>query len=299
MPQTPDVPGRRDADFSEAVLADLFRYPRKGNGIAFVLWLLTGIAGGHRFYLDRTATGLLMLFTGGGAAIWWLADLFYIRKMVLAYNEEQAKCEASGRPPKALSFMPMTRGATLPPFPTWVEKRGGRARLIGDVLVLAIAGAGVGIFTSSTGNVEPMIVIIALSAITLLGARWHALATTPILRVFDRWSHRLRLFYYVNDPGGPLTLFFRPIIGILSAPFVKRARAEAWLYLELGAWFTIIFTGIDVIESISIGSSGLDIDPSVFIGDLMMTFVSIYAFAAPIGSSRTASSSAWPTSKTW
>jgi TM2 domain-containing membrane protein YozV len=283
MPQTPDVPARRDADFSAAVLEDLFRYPRKGNGIAYVLWLLTGVAGGHRFYLDRTVTGLLMLFTGGGAAIWWLVDLFYIRKLVTAYNDEQAGREATGRPPKALSFMPMTRGATLPPLPTWVEKRRGRARLIGDVLVLAIAGIGVGLFTSGTGNFEPAIVIIALSAIILLGARWNTLATIPILRVFDRWSHRLRLFYYVNDPGGPLTLFFRPITGILSAPFVKRARAEAWLYLELGAWFTIIFTGIDVLESIRFGSSGIDIDPGVFLGDLMLTFASIYAFAAPIG----------------
>ena len=278
-----EVPEHRDADFSDAVLEDLYRYPRKRNGIAYVLWALTGVAGGHRFYLDRTATGLLMLFTGGGAVIWWIVDLFLIRKMVHAYNEEQTEREATGRPPKALSFMPMARGATLPPFPRWVEKRGGRARLIGDVVVLTIAGAGVGVFTSRTGNYEPVIVIIALSAITLLGARWSALATIPILRVFDRWSHRLRLFYYVNDPGGPLTLFLRPIIGVVSAPFVKRARAEAWLYLELGAWFTIIFTAVDVIDSISIESSGLDIDPSIFFLDLVMTFASIYAFAAPIG----------------
>ena len=34
MPQTPDMPARRDADFSAAVLEDLFRYPRKGNGLS-------------------------------------------------------------------------------------------------------------------------------------------------------------------------------------------------------------------------------------------------------------------------
>ncbi len=278
-----DAASRRDADFSRAVLEDLYHYPRKRTWLAFVLWLLTGIAGGHRFYLDRTGTGLLMLFTGGGAAIWWLIDLFLVRKMVAAFNEEQAEREAMGLPPKGLSFMPPATGATLPPFPDWVEKRGGRARLIGDVIVLTIAGIGVGVFASSTGNFEPVIAIVALSAITLLGARWDALATIPILRAFDRWSHRLRLFYYTNDPGGPLQLFFRPIVGLVSAPFRERAQAEARLYLQLGAWFTIIFTGADVIQSVGIDSSGLTISPGVFFQDLVMTFASIYAFAAPIG----------------
>lgn len=283
LPQLPAVPSRRDADFSRAVLEDLYRYPRKRAWIAFALWALTGVAGGHRFYMDKIGTGLVMLFTGGGALIWWVVDLFLIPKMVRIFNEEQTERQATGRPPKALSFMPPAHGATLPPFPTWVKERGGRARLLGDVVVLTIAGFGVGIFASRTGIYEPVITIGALSAIILLGARWDSLATIPILRGFDRWSHRLRLFYYTNDPGGPLKLFFRPIIGLFTAPFQKRARAEAWLYLQLGAWFTIIFTGFDVLESVGIGSSGLDIEPSVFLVDLAMTFASIYAFAAPIG----------------
>jgi TM2 domain-containing membrane protein YozV len=273
----------RHADFSRAVLEDLYRYPRKNPRIAFALWALTGLFGGHRFYLDRTGTGLIMMFTSGGAVIWWLVDLWLIRKMVLEFNEEQAQREMEGLPPKALSFMPPARGATLPPFPEWVAKRGGRKRLYGDVLVLAIDGVAVGAFASKSGNYEPVIAILALSAITLLGARWDALATVPLLRGFDRWSHRLRLFYYTNDPGGPLKLFFRPIVGLVSAPFRKRARAEAWLYLQVGAWFTIVFTGLDVVQSVGIGAAGLDFHPLSFVMDAATTFASIYAFAAPIG----------------
>jgi hypothetical protein len=171
----------------------------------------------------------------------------------------------------------------LPPRPDWIAKRSGRARLSGDLVVLVLAGISVGAISSSTGNVEPIIAIVALSAITLLGARWDALATIPILRNFDRWSHRLRLYYYVNDPGGPLTLFFRPILGLITAPFRKRARAEAWLYLQIGLWFTIIFTGMDLVQAITIDAQGLSIHPMDFLGDVAVTLVSIYAFATPIG----------------
>jgi TM2 domain-containing membrane protein YozV len=282
QPQVGAVPPR-PPDFSRAVLEDLYRYPRKQVAIAYVLWALTGLFGGHRFYLDRTGTGVLMLFSGGGGVIWWIIDAFFIRKIVDAFNAEQAEREDSGLPPKALSFMPPLRGATLPPVPEWVAKRGGRKRVYGDVIVLSIAGISVGVFAQNSGNYEPVIAIVALCAITLLGARWDALANIPLLRGFDRWSHRLRLYYYMNDPGGPLQLFFRPLVGLLSAPFRKRARAEAWLYLQLGAWFTIIFTAVDVVQAVGIGASGVALHPASYITDLVLTFASIYAFAAPIG----------------
>jgi TM2 domain-containing membrane protein YozV len=273
----------RHADFSRAVLEDLYRYPRKKNAVARWFWALTGLFGGHRFYLDRPGTGLLMFFTGGGALIWWIVDAFYVKKFVLAYNEDQAQREATGLPPKALDFMPPLRNAALPPVPAWVAKRGGRKRIVGDVFVLAVAGIAVGALASNTGNFEAVITIVVLSAITLLGARWDALVHIPVLRGLDRWSHRLRLFYYVNDPGGPLVLFFRPIVGLLSAPFRKKARAEAWLYLQLGAWFTIVFTGLDVVQLTGIATADFGIHPLNLLGDTAITFVSIYAFATPIG----------------
>jgi hypothetical protein len=154
--------------------------------------------------------------------------------------------------------------------------------------VLAVAGLSVGAFSAASGVYEPIVTIVALSAITLLGARWDALASVPMLRSFDRWSHRLRLFYYINDPGGPLQLFFRPLLGLLTAPFRRRARTEAWLYLQLGVWFTIVFTGLDLLQAVSVGADGVSVHPIDFLFDAAMTFASVYAFAAPIGAILTA-----------
>lgn len=274
---------RRHPDFSRAVLEDLYRYPQKHYRLTVVLWALTGLVGGHRFYLDRPLTGLLMLCTGGGAVVWWLVDLFLLRDMVHRFNEDQTQRQAAGLPPSALSFMPPARGATLPPSPTWISKRGGRRRLFADLIVLVAAGVGAGAFASSTGTYEPVVTTVALCAITLLGARWDTLADIPILRSFDRWSHRLRLFYYTNDPGGPLQLFFRPIVGLVSAPFRKRARAEAWLYLQLGVWFTVLFSGLDLLEVVTISTAGITVHPADLLVDGIMTFGSVYALAAPIG----------------
>lgn len=276
----------RHADFSRSVLDDLYRYPRKHLELAFLFWALTGLVGGHRFYLERPLTGLLMLCTGGGALIWWLLDLWRLRAMVDRLNADQMQRRQQGLPPRALAFMPPLRGAPLPPRPTWVALRGGRRRLFGDLLVLLAAGTAVGAFAAASGTPEPIVTILALAGITLLGARWNALATLPVLRAFDRWSHRLRLFYYTNDPGSPLRLFFRPLVGFVSAPLSRRARTEATLYLQMGGGFTALFAAIDLLQAVQLGEQGPELPLSSLGGlaaDALLTFVSIYAFAAPIG----------------
>ena len=276
----PQVEGRGDLDFSRAVLDKLYSYPSKRRAVAYPLWVLTGLFGGHRFYLDRTGTGLLMFFTGGGAGLWWLIDVFFIPRMVRTFNEDQALRKAAGLAPRQLSFMP-AKGETLPPRPFWAAKRSKRTRLIADSIVMMLAGGSLGAFASGTGNYEPIIAVLALIAITLLGTRWDALAHLPILRGFDRWAHRLRLFYYVNDPGGAVSLALRQVLAIFA--FVrKRGRAEARLYLQLGVWFTIIFTGLDLIQAFGIGSSD-GFNPGSLVMDMFQTFFAVYAFAAPIG----------------
>jgi hypothetical protein len=73
------------------------------------------------------------------------------------------------------------------------------------------------------------------------------------------------------------------MVGLVSAPFRKRARAEAWLYLQLGVWFTVLFSGLDVLEVVSISAAGITVHPMDLLVDAIMTFGSVYAFAAPIG----------------
>lgn len=268
----------RSPDFSRSVLEDVYRYRRKRQEVAWGLWLVTGLFGGHRFYMGRTISGLLMLATGGGGGIWWFVDAFFVNRMVQDYNERQAEREKVGLPPIEMDFMPaIPTDEEMAGEPAWAGKRDGRARLAGDALVLLIAGAALGGVTASRGDFEALAAVLVLIAITVLGARWDP--TLPLLGELDRWSHRLRLYYRFNDPGGPLSLMFRPLVGPLTAWFRKRARFEVRLYLQLGAVFTIGFTLLDLLQA----SAGGDFDATGLAGDLFFTFFSVYAFATPIG----------------
>lgn len=277
----------RDPDLSEAVLDELYRYPRKSPRLAWLLWAATGFLGGHRFYLERTATGVVMLFTSGGLFVWWLLDGLKLRRMVDEYNEEQDRRERLGLPPAELSFMPSFDRRLLAGPPLWAARRSGRGRVVGDVLVLFLAGLLLGAVSRSTGNFEGTVAILVLIAVTVLGARWEELARRPVLRALDRWSHRLRLYYFVNDPGAPLSLLVRPVTGSFAALFRKRARAEARIYLQLGAVFVLLFTLIDLTQAI--GDSGGTLAGTLrgLAREMGVTLIIIYAFASPIGATLT------------
>ena len=75
---------------------------KKSTGITYLLWLLLGGIGAHRFYMGRTGTGVIYLAlqvlgwvtmaTGLGifmfiaVGIWWLIDAFLIPSMVRQNN---------------------------------------------------------------------------------------------------------------------------------------------------------------------------------------------------------------------
>lgn len=59
---------------------------RKDPRVAYRLWLVVGIFGGHRFYLGDTGRSIAMLFTLGGLGLWTLADVFVIGRRVRAVN---------------------------------------------------------------------------------------------------------------------------------------------------------------------------------------------------------------------
>jgi hypothetical protein len=287
---------RVDPDFAREVLEDLYAYRRKRKLVAWFAWGLFGWAGGHRFYLERPGTGLLMLFTGGGVLIWWAVDGFLLKRMLREHDAEQDRRRQAGLPPLELAFMPPLATDVLREPPPWTmawHRRGrfrNRLRLVGDLLVILIAGSILGTLADARGGEEAVFAAVAVIAITLLGGYVGWLDRVPLLRGLIRWSHRLRLFYYYNQPGSPPILLFRPVLGIIMAPFRRRDRAEARLYIEIGAVFTLIFLTLDIIEDVAgpFGDMGLAaIAPPRLLGlwmqEVFMTFLLIYAFVTPIG----------------
>ena len=281
-----------DADFAEEILAELYTYPRRRAWVAWTLWLFLGWFGGHRFYLDRYGTGLLMMFTGGGLLVWWVADGFSIAAMVRDFNADQALREKVRQPPRELDFMPPLSRDVLSRPPEWTEKwqlaGAGRSgmRLTGDVMVLLITGLGLGSVASAAGVYEGVAAVIVLAALTAGGAGAGAVAHLPVVHQLIRWNHRLRLFYYYNKPGNPLALLFRPVTAAVLAPFRKRDRAEVRLYLQLGGVFTLLFLLLDLAEALAADGLGALSPGSLFglwVREAVTTFIVIYAFATPIG----------------
>lgn len=70
---------------------------KKSQGVSYLLWLILGGIGAHRFYIGRTVTGIVLLvlwllglFTAGitwiVVFIWWIVDGFLIPGMVREKN---------------------------------------------------------------------------------------------------------------------------------------------------------------------------------------------------------------------
>lgn len=289
------VTGSFDADFAADVLADLYAYRPKRRWLAFLLWATLGWFGGHRFYLDRSGTGLLMLFSLGGALMWWIVDGFLITGMVNAHNVEQARRRREGLPPLELSFMPPLSRDVLDAPPEWtiLRRQRSRARRIlrfgGDVLVLIVAGLALGAVAKRLDVWEAILAVLALVVLTFAGASVGRFGHMPVVRGLLRWSHRLRLFYYYNKPGNPAALLFRPVTAALLAPFRRRGRAEVRLYLQLGGVFTAAFLLLDfggeVLGFLFGGQSGPGMTDllGLWIREAVLTFIVIFAFATPIG----------------
>ena len=54
--------------------------------VAYVLWLLFGLIGIHKFYLNKIFMGILYIFTGGLFFIGWFIDLYTLPSQVELYN---------------------------------------------------------------------------------------------------------------------------------------------------------------------------------------------------------------------
>ena len=58
----------------------------KNPKVAYALWAVTGLFGGHRFYVGDTGRSIAMLFTLGGLGLWTLADVLFIARRVRTVN---------------------------------------------------------------------------------------------------------------------------------------------------------------------------------------------------------------------
>lgn len=69
--------GLNETAFKAAINSEL-RDPQQ-----MLIWALLGI---DRFFLDDTVLGVVKVVTGGGLGIWWIIDLFSIKKRTFEYN---------------------------------------------------------------------------------------------------------------------------------------------------------------------------------------------------------------------
>ena len=57
--------------------------------LAYLLWLFTGMLGGHKFYLEKIGMGILYAVTGGIFGIGWFIDLFTLGMQVDNFNAKK------------------------------------------------------------------------------------------------------------------------------------------------------------------------------------------------------------------
>jgi len=70
----------------------VFERNEKSKGVAYILWLLFGWLGVHRFYAGKTGSGLAQLLLSlsvvglGVTIIWWIVDAFLVPDMINQHN---------------------------------------------------------------------------------------------------------------------------------------------------------------------------------------------------------------------
>ncbi len=274
------------------ILDDLYEYPLKRRSFAYLLWIFLGVFGAHRFYLNRTWTGLAMLLTFGGALIWWVVDFFLIPRMVFRQNTIQGQRRDLGLPPTGLAFLPPSDGSELAAPPRWFDpasRRGtrGARKALADAIVLVVAGYALGAVSRATGTIEAIAAVGALVVVLNFGSQLAPLHHVPLVGDLVRWSYRLRLFYHHVKPGSAFARLFRPVVGVFYAPFRKKSRAEVGLYLRLGGAFVVLFLledlATEVVQPFVTRASLAGLTGVWWVKDVVLTLAYIFAFTAPIG----------------
>jgi predicted transcriptional regulator len=115
-------------------------------GIAYLLWFLSGfgVLGFHRFYLGKTPTGLLWMFTRGLGTVGAIFDFFTLPGQV---RDANIRAALFGRPQWRTHFH-RSRG------PGWRDVQDGAARIVREKetverVILKLAKQNGGILSSS------------------------------------------------------------------------------------------------------------------------------------------------------
>jgi hypothetical protein len=77
----------------------------KSRGVALALAAVLGLFGGHRFYVNKTGTGVLMAVTLGGCGLWWLYDLILVASG--SFRDADGRLVRRWDPEEALAAGPM------------------------------------------------------------------------------------------------------------------------------------------------------------------------------------------------
>lgn len=289
--------GGLDDQVHDQLVRELHTYPRKNVRISLVLWVFAGFLGVHRIYLGQLGYGLLMMLTGGGLLVWWLIDGFRLRKMVEAFNEEQAKRQEQDQPPIGMEFVPVVTSDTFHSLPAWADRRLYKngvkqsfsrllSELTADIVALLIFGYILGSITAETEYRAAAYAVIVMAFMINFVDYLLPYHNWPIARGMIHWDYKLRLYYHFNEPGKRWKLYLRPLFGILTAPFNKKSRSEVLLYLELGSVFIVgraiigLYNGNtwDLIVNMDLlGFAGS------WISGLFLGFITVFGFAGPIG----------------
>lgn len=78
-------------------------------GVAYILLLIAGLFGAHRYYVGRQSSAITMTIltlTVVGAvvtAVWWIVDLFLTAGLVAEYNNPQGEAHEMRHDPAAWS----------------------------------------------------------------------------------------------------------------------------------------------------------------------------------------------------
>ena len=77
----------------------------KSRGVALALGTILGLFGGHRFYVGKTGTGVLMAVSIGGLGMWYLYDLILIASG--SFRDAQGRLVRRWDPEESLPSGPM------------------------------------------------------------------------------------------------------------------------------------------------------------------------------------------------